>query len=120
LLSENVSLSVPRHGLQMLPHLLSHPFYGPISPTPYSQAGATSPPLALPSLVDNPLGVRLCALEEHISAASLLVYVLLAGAFNARMGVHPASHILHPQFPQMIPAPRGCTEYQVTLTADAS
>jgi hypothetical protein len=64
--------------------------------------------------MDIPLGARLSALEEHNNTASLLEDVLLAGDFNARVGVHPASHVLHPQSSQMFPAPRGCTDYQVT------
>jgi hypothetical protein len=71
------------------------------------------PPAGSAKLIDIPLGARLSALEEHITTASLLGDVLLAGDFNAQVGVHPASHVLHPQSPQMFPAPCGCTDYQV-------
>jgi hypothetical protein len=74
------------------------------------------PPAGSAKLIDTPLPARFSALQNHITTASVLGDVLLAGDFNARVGVHPAPRALRSSsLTPISPAPRGCTDYQVNL-----
>ena len=50
------------------------------------------PLVNFPKLLEVSLDARTATLHNHISAASLLGDISLAGDFNARIGVHPVPH----------------------------